>query len=344
MQLSGVGDFALVENQVYHFNIAEAAAFLANTLTSGPVASCTGGPTNCADSNKPAAPPAPSPDPNQVTDHGNGAAVADECTFLTGGTLPSSTYTQGVTVNGLNGRGNWTFTWTYTIEPNTDPVPAFTAWDLTQDAGGQVTTTIGANIAGESVVVSSQFPTGKYSFSLVDGSGNRVTGLDIQIADASNSVVFEAGPLSATPLGSTIVTNTPGATPYTGPGNVDFTYTGNGGAFGNAVAALMDSTNSSQVSTYSGPADKVPGDARSILDGAVQRVTYKDIFTGNNDGGSDGSALAMAVMDTQTVTLGPGSYTVTLTGTIKGNGTSVSQNFAVSSVLHIITPGCQGHQ
>jgi hypothetical protein len=68
-----------------------------------------------------------------------GCARQQDCTFWNGGTLTGSTYTQSVTVNGLNGKGNWTFTYNYVITPTENPVPARTAWYLFQDNANTVT-------------------------------------------------------------------------------------------------------------------------------------------------------------------------------------------------------------
>jgi hypothetical protein len=244
----------------------------------------------------------------------------------------------------------WTFTWTYTVAPDPakpSPVPALTAWTLfNSTGGGTAPVALGATIASESVVVSSQFPTGKYSFSLApttapgvpDQTQSRVSPLTWTITDASSNIVF--GPQSDT---ATVVDNVPGSAAYAGPPALDFTYTANGGTFGDASYALLDSA--AGLSVYGMPpataaSDQVPGDARSILNGGVGTTAYHDIFKGNDDGGADGSALSDAVAGGVTANLGPGSYTVTLSGTVKDNTTNFQQPFSVSQTVHIITPGC----
>jgi hypothetical protein len=110
---------------------------------------------------------------------------------------------------------------------------------------------------------------------------------------------------------------------------VDFNYKTNAGSNGTAQAYLLE------------------GAARGILNGNVSKtspVNAIDQFPGNNDGGADGSALAEAIMNTVNVQLGAGTYTITLTGVVKGNsanGTS-DQTINVSSTINVVTPGCGG--
>jgi hypothetical protein len=115
VKLHHIGALAIVDHQVYHFNETSAAGYFSNGLSGGPAVSCNGSPTNCASTNQPAAPTAPLPDSNQVSappgnPGGQGAAFENRCTFLDGGALQGRTYQQTVTLNGLNGKGNWSFT------------------------------------------------------------------------------------------------------------------------------------------------------------------------------------------------------------------------------------------
>jgi hypothetical protein len=324
VQMSGAGDYLLTETETFQFNIGTASGYFTNLQTGAPAVSCTGGGShgvNCASTNQPLTPTAPNPDPTKVTDNGNGQAFKDRCTFWNGGTPAGSTYTQSVTVLGLNGSGNWTFTWTYTIAA-TGTVAAQTAWDATFAGGTAVTITFGANIESQSVLVSSQYPTAKYSFSLVDSSGNRVQSLNFSVTDGTNTY-------TATP-NSTVVVNYPW-------GTVDFISTGNGGEFGTGIGALLDAGPNSVPYQNSGATS---GDALSILNGLLMSANglYHDTFAGNNNGGADGSALAMAVMDSVQQTLGPGNYAATLTGVVKGNSTTVDQDFSITQTINIITP------
>lgn len=312
VNLHRTGQLAIHNNEVYAFNEATAAGYFSNALTSGPSVSCAGSPTNCSVSNQPAAPAAPAPDSNQViappgNPGGQGAIFQNKCTFLDGGTLTGRTYTQSVTVSGLNTKGFFTFTWTYNVTPSPDPVAPFTAWDLVATTGdGTADVTLHADIAGESAMSSSKH-TLKYSFSLLDGDGisNRVSDLAITVDGGA--------PIPAT---SQIVANAPGALPGD-PGAVDFNYTTNAGSNG-SIALLAN------------------GDARAILN--------NDSFAGNNNGGADGQALAYASMDGVHVSLAPGAHSVTLTGTVKGNSASAAISFSVNQTISIITPGCGGGQ
>ena len=140
------------------------------------------------------------------------------------------------------------------------------------------------------------------SASLLDSSSfNRVVNLVV-----SNGV-------SSFPATSTVVANAPGALAGP-PGAVDFAYTTNAGSNG-AVSLLQN------------------GDARTILN--------TDGFAGNNNGGADGSALAWAIMDPVTLTLAPGTYSITLTGTVKGNTAQAAPiPFSVSQTVQVIGQSC----
>jgi hypothetical protein len=73
-------------------------------------------------------------------------------------------------------------------------------------------------------------------------------------------------------------------------------------------------------------------DARTTLN--------NDSFSGNNNGGADGSALTIVFMDTVGVDLGGGDHIVTLTGTVKGNSATADLSFAVTETLTVVHPGC----
>ncbi|MBI2166405.1 MAG: hypothetical protein HYU29_08415 [Chloroflexi bacterium] len=324
VDLQASGTFTSVDRKTYRFNVDDpsqtdangvmlpAASYFTNTLASGPTVSCSGSLTNCASSNQPGTPVALTPSLSQVTGP-SGACHRQRCTFLDGGKLTGFTYTQSKTVSGRNGKGSWIFTWTYTVapepskdvDPSTDGVQVnpFTAWVLTSEDANLAHVPIGAKIAGESVVQSSNSKVGtKYSFSLRNSDGtSRVTNLklwlnEVQVASPS----------------STISENCPGCLPGA-PGAVDFTYFTNAGSKG--TTSLLKN-----------------GDARSILN--------SDSFKGNDDGGADGTALAVALMTPVYLDLAAGSYTVTVTGTVKGNTGQVDISFTVKQNLIIITPGC----
>jgi hypothetical protein len=307
--------YTVVENKRYKFNETTAAGYFTNTLDSTPpTTDCNGSPANCASTNQPAAPTAPLPDPLKVngTPQGPGAVQDNACTFVSGGTLVGTTYTQSSsTVPGLNGSGNWKFIWSYTIAPTTNPVAPLTAWDLVQTTGDGFA--VNADIAGESVLKSSNPKLGtKFSFSLLDSLGvSRVTGLNVAVYQGTSTTPTNY------PATSTYVKNAPGAK-VGEPGAVDFFYTENAGH--NGVVSLLQ--NNQQ--------------ARTILN--------TDNFAGNNDGGADGSALAKVTLDpVALLSLATDDYKITLTGTVKGNSASADIGFKLSTNIHFITPGC-GHQ
>ncbi len=346
VNLDAAGQFFITEDRTYNLNIeVEGVAdangtelpgkdYFTNTLTSGPeITQTSGRPGAGAPPPTPAAPP---PDAEKVTKHANGGAVWDQWeTFLDGGTLTGFTYNQSVVADGTN-RTKWTFTWTYTVAPNPDPdrdadpetpgvqVIPLTAWVLVSiEGGGLADIIVDAVIAGESAVSSSNAKVGtKYSFSLnpvYDETGaeisSRVQDLTLTVNDGSSDI------LTLYP-GSMVVMNTPGSTAtatstigeviYGDDGALDFFYQSNAGWNGN-TGLLRDGE-----------------DARTILN--------NDSFAGNQDGGADGSALALAKMDSTTLSLGPGSYTITFTGTVKDNSGVTGIDFTVTQSIVIHTP------
>jgi hypothetical protein len=305
VNLDASGTFAVSNHKTYRFNTATAANFY-NNVWNGVAATaiCTGSPANCAVTNQPATPATPAADASQIVGRpaGPGQADQDKCTFLDGGALGSRVYTQFVTINGVNGGGNWKFTWGYTVTPTQATVDALTAWDLESETGGTTAhIDVDVMIAGESVVANQQNPTGKYSFSLRNGDGtNRV----------ANVVLTVDG--TPYPLVVALQENCPGCI-FGALGAVDFAYATNAGT--NGVLSLLKNA-----------------DARSILNG--------DTFAGNNNGGADGSALARAVAG-QGLELAPGSHTIKLTGIVKGNGAETTdQSFTITQNLLVLAPGC----
>jgi hypothetical protein len=260
----------------------------------------------------PAAPNAPVASASQLSSFINNGPGC-KCAFLDGTALPSTTYTQTAKVSTGSGKtaATYTYTYTYNIAPTVSSVDPLTAWDLVNTTGGTTAEVdINAQIAGESVVNNTSVGT-KYSFSLLESDGitSRVTNLAVNVTDSNGNTVTSATP------GSTLTQNAPGALSGD-PGAVDFTYTTNARSNGNT--SLLQN-----------------GDARTILN--------TDSFAGNNNGGADGSALAIANMDSVPLNVGPGDYTVTLTGTVKGNNALADTSFSVTQTIHIITPGCSSN-
>lgn len=76
------------------------------------------------------------------------------------------------------------------------------------------------------------------------------------------------------------------------------------------------------------------------MDSDARTILNNDDFLGNNDGGADGKALAKAVVDQASLTLGVGNYKAILTGTVKGNNALYDLPFTVAGTIHIVAPGC----
>ncbi|MEH7612262.1 hypothetical protein [Gottfriedia acidiceleris] len=308
------GTFALVENQFYHYNTATAASYFTNAWDNNkPTVEVRGGDSSIVGPDAPVAPaPLEKPLTQVIADNNNQHA------FLEGDTLTGTTYTQDVKVDksiqtGVDKKGNpifktvtFIFTYTYNVSPTTtEAVAPFTAWDLTKTTGdSSAHIQVTADIAGESVQVSKQNPNGKYSFSIGDDAlTNRVTGLSITVSDATNNNV-----ISTTATDSTIVKGQ------------DFNYFANAGSYGTAASYLKQ------------------GSAVGILNGILSGDTFK----GNDNGGADGSALSKAVMTPVDLVLTPGDYSITLSGSVKGNGIDLNpQSFEITKTIHIITPMSQ---
>jgi hypothetical protein len=309
VNLKGSGTFTIVDNKQYRFDDLAAAAYFTNTYDG--VVEVSGSPSNrCPSGSAPAAPTPPVPDPLQVLNLSNEdintAVKQNKCKFLDGGALDPFPYTQTLTnTTGLGStKCTWTYTYHYTVAP-TQTVAPLTAWELVRETNGIAEVDVYAEIAGESVVLWKALPKKKFSFSLRNSDGSsRVTDLALTV---NGTVVASAIP-------STVLENAPGAMPGD-EGAVDFFYTTNAGSNGNT--SLLAN-----------------GDARTILN--------TDAFAGNNNGGSDGKALAWAIMDTQTLELGPGDYNVVLTGKVKGNNALADISFSVTRTVHIVAPGCGG--
>lgn len=366
VDLKAAGAFAFTQTNTYRFNKDEANPYFTNlwdgiapsasyktSSSSSTTRITTSSPptvqTPCIPS-APAAPEAPAPDATQLqSDNGNGNdwLWKQKCKFLDGLTLESTSYTQTATassfcsyisrVQRVGGPTSTTYdvttttvtnTGTFTYNYNITPIEPgqfdpFTAWDIVDTSGENAAhVNINANIAGESVISSKQHPR-KYSFSLLNSDGtSRVQNLVLTVSsvndDGSLTTIQVANP------GSTVVKNTPGSVATLtsnfgefiigADGALDFYYNGVNGSNGNTYLLAN------------------PGDARTILN--------TDSFFGNNNGGSDGSALAAAVMDSVGVVLGEGSYNVNLTGTVKDNSGIGDLPINVSKNLVVVTPGC----
>ena len=99
----------ITDNVQWDFDSVTAYATYSNLCVagSGTYKSCSGSSTNCASTNMPSTPSAPAPDVSQFNRQFEDSIVC--ATFYGATAMPSKTYYQTVTVNGNNGRGNFTF-------------------------------------------------------------------------------------------------------------------------------------------------------------------------------------------------------------------------------------------
>jgi hypothetical protein len=342
VKLTGGGTYTFTDVNTYRFDKTAAATYFTNAwdgVVPTPTSQTSGG-NGCVPPAPATPPPAPAPDDTQLmgpsTQGKDGIVGKNACNFLDGTPLTGTSYPQDATTTTSctytkNNQTHtitttWTYTYNYNISPTgTPPVGVATdVWPLVDTHGADTAdVSLAANIAGESVVVSKQFPTGKYSFSLFDASeANRVANLRLVITDAFGNVSYDSSlvdyPLATGGIPSTIAVNYPNIDPTTGKPTLDFYYTANAGTnLGTAGSYLMN------------------GDA--IFD-----ILNKDCFDGNNYGGSDGSACSLATMNMVVVPFGPGNYTVTLTGVVKGNDATMDEAFSVSQNIIVVTQGCGG--
>jgi hypothetical protein len=297
-------DLGFTTAEVYAYARPTAATFFSNEWDGqAPTVRCIGLALPCLIP-APAAPIAPNPMENQVTGFlAMSATSVNRCTFFEGGELVGKTYQQNATITQGTGLATrvYVYTYTYVVTPLVESVDPLTAWVFlfALNENGTVPVTINAEIAGQSVQQSTNAKLGvKYSFSLDAADGtSRVQNLALSLD----------GVPVATPS-SSIVTNCPGCLPGD-PGALDFAYETNAGSNGN-VALLTN------------------GDARTILN--------TDGFAGNNNGGTDGLALSMVIMDPVEMQLGEGTYNLSLTGTVKGNTATADSSFSVSKVVNVI--------
>ena len=313
VNLTGGGTFAVHETDTYHFNVATAGTYYTN-LWDGvvPTPTCSG--PGCSLSTAPVAPVAPTPDATQVMGHesssgDSGQAHTDHCIFLDGGTLGSMSYAQSVSltvdVPALCGSKSCTKKATYTWTYGYDVVPTGTVAAFT---AWDLVDVNGGGAAD--VVIGADIAGESVLKSAKQGTKFSFSLLE---SDGSNRVQ-NLHVMVLDDLLNVVAEGYPGSTVMY---PVDFLYTTNAGS--NGVTSLL-----------------LNGDARTILN--------NDSFAGNNDGGADGSALALAVMDGVDASLMPGEYTGTLTGTVKGNAANTAGgsdiSFFISQLIHIVTPGC----
>lgn len=293
------GKATVISNNVqWDFNSVEAYATYTNVYTStNSTATCTGSPTNCALTNKPSAPAAPPADSGQFNKQFEDQII---CTTYYGGTgMPTKPYTQTATTNGVNGGGNWTFTYNYLISSSvTGAVPAHLYWVSSTVTNG-ITFNVNGVVAASSWLSSSK--TTKYSFTLVDSSTlTRVQGvtaiLQKQNADQSWSdmtgrinylgdlPIQSAAPSTSCALLSALFDCTTG----------DFIYVANAGTFGSYPTS---------------------GGSNSL----VSAILLNDNWDKNNSDLANGN-VHFAFFNTKFLDITDvGTYRVKVTGTLKGN-------------------------
>lgn len=84
------------------------------------------------------------------------------------------------------------------------------------------------------------------------------------------------------------------------------------------------------------------GDTSLLKDGDARTILNSDSFAGNDNGGSDGAALARAVIEAVQLNLPVGTHTVTLTGVVKGNNALRDLPINVTATITVIAEGCEG--
>jgi hypothetical protein len=310
MDLHATGHFIIEGTSSWSYDRDCAAPYFDNLLASGPAVSCTGNATNCASTNAPTTVPgAPAPDVHKNTPVINQAA----CDFWTGTALGISSvkqsYNQSVTVNGLNGKGNWTYTYTYNITANADPGAEHTCWNLDSSDTTNATLDFDARILGLSTMVQKGSTIPKASFTLTDAYGSRVQNLGYTLSDGSNNVVASG------PLGHTIKVGTD----YPDQGYFfGILYSANANAGVGNVAQLAQFHN------------RLVGD-----------ILNSDGFANNNT--DKGGAATVHVADTDMVSLtipAVGNYVLGISGNIKGNDGSVASGFNVTSSVCVNAGSC----
>jgi hypothetical protein len=204
---------------------------------------------------------------------------AAECDLWNGNPLPNLTTTvKGATVKQ---GGNWTLTWTATFTPTSETVAARSGFGyklLSEDSGAGVPVDFSGYFFGESAKKGSKDPGPKFSFSMKAPDGSvRVTNVWVngQAVGAENLALEENVRVN----GVNSVDFPVAITPW----------------WINGVETLLRLSSLGNIIQ-----------ASSVLNG--------DWFTGNNDGGADGSALARVKVTVPNLSVsGEGSeYTVTV--------------------------------
>jgi hypothetical protein len=302
-----------------HNEPGTAMAAFSNAVLSGPTVTCSGSGTNCDLANQPAAPVPPPADEVKLQQHAQG----QRCTFFFGGTLATGGYDRSSVINGVNGKGNWSFTWTYAITPTTAVVAAGTAW-TSEETGGTVDVGFSGFVASESFL--KQSAKSKYSFTMIEGGVTRARNMfaTLQVPDPNN-------------VGGWLTVNTPvdlndvdtdGDTVLDGvaivAATVDFTYGANAGTFGNSAVFPALHTGAAGA--------KVPNGVVNILTGASDG-SPADNFAGNNNDLASGNVHKALFASLFAGLTEDGSYRVLISGALKGNSSAGDLGFSIGSSL-----------
>jgi hypothetical protein len=304
------GNFVITGNEVWSYNKDTAATYFTNTLTSGPDVTCGGSPTNCADDNKPDPPAAPAPDASKL----NATVNSNSCNFWEGTELSVSTgqqnYKQSVTINGLNTKGNWTFEWTYTVAVGTtNPPAAQTAWELQSSS----TTTADVSVTGFFAGQSTQLASGKgkkdWSFkashTMTDAGVSRLVDPVAKIYDAGANLVCSLAISTALEYG------------------VDYFYAQNAGSNG-PTGQLIDGDT----------VNRIQNGLKASPNGNV------DDFAGNNTTLGERANITGTTPAACSIAAA-GSYSLQVSGILKGVSGSASLPVSVTSSVCISAGSCQ---
>jgi hypothetical protein len=285
----------------------------------GNTPTCSGSGNNCDPSNQPTPPPAPPIDedgPNSIEHH----AQQDRCTFFCGGPLDGWNYTNTATVDGLNGHGNWTFTYNYNVT-TVGSVGEATCWTC-QETGGTVDVNFTGFVSSESFLNNRNTGTKKYSFTLLDSLGiSRVSGVSAQLQYSADGLFDDT-----VDVGSPMTFTDP--LPVTGS-TTNYTYYANTGVYGNsAVYNFLDAPTPGNngggrlinAILTTNPPDNFAGNDNDLANGNVQEADYSGAFTG----------LTQA-----------GSYRISVSGIVKDNSGTGYQHFTVTGGGTVIG-GCEG--
>ena len=313
---TAAGTFMISGTEVWSYNKATAATYFSNTLTSGPEVSCSGKQADCASGNQPPTPAAPAPDPAKLTPF----VASNSCNFWNGTALTlnplpqDNQYTQSVTISGLNGKGNWKFEWTYTIDfaQSSGPYPAKTAWDLVSSSSTSAEVGVAGFFAGQSTQKKAKAAPGNpwtfkasHTMTADDGS-SRLVNPQYSIVDSNLNLVCGPMDIAVRPIER----------------GVDYLYARNAG-YNGSTSQLIDNALVSAI--QQGSAFSPDGDT--------------DNFAGNDS--TNGERQSVDEDNTPKCSISqPGTYYLNITGTLKGVSGTVSLPFSTTSTVCISAGTC----